>query len=468
MPKVRFLTKRRASDQRGFSVVEVLLAAGVFALLVTGLVGAVVYGRASSDSAGDRSQALSLAEEGIEATRNIGDAAYANLAAGTYGLTQTSNQWAFSGASDTSGIYTRQIVIAAAGANRQSITSTVTWPQSGGTTGTVTLTSRMVNWTTATKTWANGILAGHLAVTGAKAGLKTDTVGNYAYTVLNASASNFTITNISTPTAPTNVSTITLSATPTNIFVSGNYAYITTTTASSELLIMDISNPASPTQVGKYSTTGSGGLGVWVVGTTAYVSRGANSGTAEFQILNVSNPASPTLVGSLGRNNALSEVYVSGNYAYLATNSTTTQLVVVNIATPSAPTVAGTLKLGAAATTTLMGYGNTLFVGSGTTLYSVNVATPTAPVQLGTFTAAGTVNDIDVDGAGNAFLGTAGTSAEFQVVNVATPATMTLTKSIDVTGTTSTLSGVAYNTSMDLVVGASILTTQEINIFTKN
>src|SRR5882672_2011870 len=138
-------------NQRGFSVVEVLLAAVVFGFLVTGLIGAIVYGRASSEAAGDRVQANLLAEEGIEATRNIGTAAYANLVDGTYGLVQSGNQWTLSGSSDTSGIYTRQVVIATAATNRKSVTSTVTWPQSGGTTGSVTLTSRLVNWAAATK-----------------------------------------------------------------------------------------------------------------------------------------------------------------------------------------------------------------------------------------------------------------------------------------------------------------------------
>jgi len=456
--------------QQGFSVVEVLLAAAVFSLLATGVIGAIVYGRASADYAGDRGQALFLAEEGIEATRNIAAASYANLVPGTYGLVQTGNQWAFSGTSDISGSYTRQIVIAAAGTNRQSVTSTVTWPEFGGTTNSVTLTSQLVNWAAATKTWTNAITPGHLAISGSKAAVKTDSVGNYAYTVVSSTTSNFAVTNISTPSAPTNVATISLAATPTNIFVSGNYAYVTTSTAASALIIVNITNPASPTVAGTYAASGSGALGVWVSGTTAYVSRAANGGSGEFLILNVTNPAAPSLIGSFGRNNALNEVYVSGNYAYLATNSTTTQLVVVNITTPSAPTLAGTLALGTSGATTLIGFGTSLLVGgSSTVLYSVNIATPTAPAKLGTFSASGAIGDVDVDITNKyAFVGTAGTSAEFQVVNIGTLTTMTLAKSVDVTGTTSTLNGVSYNSSLDIVVGASASTTQEINTFTRN
>src|SRR5688572_29868315 len=92
MPKAWSLIKVRRAvklpSQQGFSVVEVLLAATVFGFLVTALIGAIVYGRASTAAAGDRARAVILAEEGVEAVRNLRDAAYANLTDGTYGLAQ--------------------------------------------------------------------------------------------------------------------------------------------------------------------------------------------------------------------------------------------------------------------------------------------------------------------------------------------------------------------------------------------
>src|ERR1041384_6828468 len=107
MPRVWSRTNSNVT-QGGFSPVEVLLAATIFGMLVTAIVGAVIYGRNSTDGAGNRSRASLLAEEGLEAVRNIRDASYANLTDGTYGIAQSANQWALSGASDTSGIYTRQ------------------------------------------------------------------------------------------------------------------------------------------------------------------------------------------------------------------------------------------------------------------------------------------------------------------------------------------------------------------------
>jgi len=609
--------------QQGFSVVEVLLAAAVFGFLVTGVIGAVVYGRVSTVSSGDRLRANFLAEEGIEATRNIANASYANLVDNTsvnvgdtaveagsdnnangtsafkvttgvsggtvssvsiyittvdatnkhvqaaiyadaggvpgallgasaiqtatatswntfamsnipvaattnywiglsedgatsfadgsggataydlstgypaanpfstdttaadkpsfymtvsssgYGLAQSAGQWAFSGSSDVSGIYTRQVTITSAGTNRKTVSCTVTWPQPGGTTSSVTLTSRLVNWAAATKLWTNAVVAGSADVTGTSNAIKTDTVGNYAYTVLSATTNNFVITNITNPAAPTNSSTITLAGTPTNIFVSGNYAYITNISDTAELQIVDISVPTAPVLKASVDMTGTGnGQGVFVNGNYAYVVRAADitAGANELTVVNVTNPLTPTIAGGYNNDIAMNEIYVSGNNAYIATSSTTQEMLVMNTATPTAPTLAATYNPATAlAALTVTGFGNTVLLGMGTTLDAINVTTPTAPTRLGTFTAAGTINDVDVDITNKyAFLGTASTTGEFQVVNIATPATMTLGKTVDVTGTLSTITGLRYNKSLDMVVGASASDTQEILTFTRN
>src|SRR5688572_18041699 len=135
--------------QRGFSPVEVLLAATVFAFLTTALIGAIIYGRSSTANAGDRIRAVQIADEGIEAVRNIRDSGFANLPAtnGTYDLSQAGNQWVLTPTtnSDVTGIYTRTIAITGVDSARKTVTATVTWPQGTGS-ATVSSTSRLTNW----------------------------------------------------------------------------------------------------------------------------------------------------------------------------------------------------------------------------------------------------------------------------------------------------------------------------------
>lgn len=450
-----------------------MLAVTVFGLLVTGVIGAIIYGRSSLADAGDHQRAALIAEEGLEAARNIGNSAYSNLVDGTYGITQSGGQWIFSGSSDTTDIYTRRVTIATAGTNRKTITSTATWPQPNGGTDSVTVTSRLVNWEANIKLWSNAIVAGSADETGTTDAIKVSVEGNYAYMVRNTTASNFVILNISTPTAPVIVSTTTISGTPTNIDTVNGYAYITMSAAASGLLIYNVGTPAIPTLAKTVAFTGTAASrGVYISGNYAYVVRAsdATTGANEFNIINITVPTSATVVGGYSPNIQMNEVYVSGNYAYVATSSTTQEMLVMNVATPATPTLAATYNPATAlAALTVTGYGNTVLLGMSTTLDAINVTTPTAPVRLGTFTAASTINDVAADITNQfAFLGTSGTAAEIQVVNIATPATPTLAKTVDVTGTTSAVAGVDYASTLDVLVGASASDTQEAVVVTRN
>lgn len=132
-------------SQKGFSVVEVLLAATIFGFLATTLVGAMVYGRQSAANAGNRTRALMLAEGGCQAVRNIRDAGFSNLDNGNFGLAVNGGQWILSGTSDTTGIFTRQITIAQADENRKAVTCTVSW-NTGGVARSAEVTTRLSNW----------------------------------------------------------------------------------------------------------------------------------------------------------------------------------------------------------------------------------------------------------------------------------------------------------------------------------
>lgn len=132
-------------NQKGFSIVEVLLAATMFGLLVTALAGAIIFGKQSTANGGDRNRANLVAEEGLEAVRNIRDGGYANLVNGTYGLSGGGSTWNFSGTSDMTDIFNRQITIADNGANRKVVSSRVMWG-SGSQAKDTTLVTQFANW----------------------------------------------------------------------------------------------------------------------------------------------------------------------------------------------------------------------------------------------------------------------------------------------------------------------------------
>lgn len=138
--------QKEVSTIRGFLIVEVLLASSLLIIAITAFVGAIIYSQESTSVAGGISRASFIAQEGIEAVRNIRDESFGNLTDGTYGLLVSNHQWILSGNSDTTDVYTRQINIGTIDADRKLITSTITWPQTAQRTGNIVLTTELTNW----------------------------------------------------------------------------------------------------------------------------------------------------------------------------------------------------------------------------------------------------------------------------------------------------------------------------------
>lgn len=141
------MTKERLRTS-GLSLIEVLLAAALFAIVVTTFTGALLYGQESAVLAGARARAVLIASEGIEAVRSMRDSDFANLANGTHGLALMGGVWTLTGSSDVTDQFTRTITIADAGTSRKSITSTVTWQQNAQRIGTVVLQTELTDWKT--------------------------------------------------------------------------------------------------------------------------------------------------------------------------------------------------------------------------------------------------------------------------------------------------------------------------------
>ncbi|MCK4735914.1 MAG: hypothetical protein KAT65_25895 [Methanophagales archaeon] len=126
----------------------------------------------------------------------------------------------------------------------------------------------------------------------------------YAYV---ASYEGFFIFDISTPSCPIKIGENS-DITSGSVAVSGNYAYL----VDIYLHIVDISNPSNPTKVGEYNISNFV-YDVFVLGNYAYL---ANTGG--FIIIDISDPFNPTKVWQYTACEARS-VVVSDNYAYVAT-----------------------------------------------------------------------------------------------------------------------------------------------------
>lgn len=137
-----------SKKQSGHSLMEVVLACGVLAIIAVVFTIAIIDVQETNILAGNNSRASLLAEEGLEAVRNIRDESFSNLHDGTYGIAINNNQWQLEGENDISGIFTRQIIISTDenSTTTKNVISKVTWQQNLQREGQIILKTHLTNW----------------------------------------------------------------------------------------------------------------------------------------------------------------------------------------------------------------------------------------------------------------------------------------------------------------------------------
>jgi hypothetical protein len=138
--------KKLVSTRQGFSVIEALVASVIFTILIMAFLGSFLLFQKSYLFYGDENRGALVAEEGLEAVRNIYDESFDILIDGTYGLDYSSGKWQFLGSLDVEGIYKRSIVISTVDSDTKKVISNVTWQRSNLSDGSLSLFSYFTNW----------------------------------------------------------------------------------------------------------------------------------------------------------------------------------------------------------------------------------------------------------------------------------------------------------------------------------
>ena len=133
-------------NNTGFSLVEILVAIGVFLIFVTMTVGVIVSSNKQLQNSGHKERATSLAEEAIEAVRNLRDANFNNLTDGTFGLNTVSSKWNLVSTPDITDIFTRTLNISSISTNQKKVVATVTWSDQISQNNSVSLNTYLTNW----------------------------------------------------------------------------------------------------------------------------------------------------------------------------------------------------------------------------------------------------------------------------------------------------------------------------------
>lgn len=218
-------------------------------------------------------------------------------------------------------------------------------------------------------------------------GLDIAVVGNRAY--LTTYAPSLIALDISDPTSPILLGSVTAASVPASLAVQGNYAYVSC--GSAGLQVFDISNPSAMHLVGSVVPSGVAD-GIAVSGTKAYVAYRTNG----LYIFDLTNPVAPTLLGTLDTPGDARDVTVVGTRAYVA--DTNSGLRIVNVSNPAAPTSLGWVDTPNKAVAVRVA-GTLAYVGDTTSLQVANVSNPASPSIVGAVSTQGTGACLAVSGA---------------------------------------------------------------------
>jgi len=144
----------------GQSLVELIVALAIFSIVVLSASLIFLDNITALKVGNELTEATSLVQEGLDASRSIRDNKFSDLSNGPHGVTRASGYWEFSGSSDTTGIYTRVItisdverdedgnVVASDGTvdvRTKKVLSSVSWDSRGSTRSTSAL-SYLTDW----------------------------------------------------------------------------------------------------------------------------------------------------------------------------------------------------------------------------------------------------------------------------------------------------------------------------------
>src|SRR3990172_8217984 len=297
-----FISSRRhnyRAKRDGFTIVEVILAMGLFVIVVGGGVGAAVRAFATNRLGEEESYAHFLASEGMDASRAITARDFFNLVNGTYGLTTQNGFWEFFGSSQMFDRFSRRIIVSVGGCLdffTKRVESQVTWDFSSGRAESISQKTYFTFWQATICEWDTALIqVGGLNLPGPAGGTDIEVVNDVGYVTgtKNSQGDEFFILSLANPINPVLAGSYEFNDDIYAVSVSGSFAYLATAKTDQELAVFNIAPPAAPPPGEGSGPPGVAALDVTVVGGLAYVGVRNNNGP-ELYIYSVATPSNPS------------------------------------------------------------------------------------------------------------------------------------------------------------------------------
>ena len=430
------------TKQSGQSVLEVVVALGIFAISLAASFQLFFGGQTLSEDSLNVELAMNYAREGAEAARTVRDRNWAELTSGDHGLEFNGYEWMFGSTSisDIRDIFTRVVSIYAESENERIATTSVSWA-TNGPSQRVELVEKLTNWeyplSSSCKTdplvgdWSAPQTIGTGDLGAGNEG--TDIVVQLPYVFMSGKASSSSkpdvfVFNVSNPAAPVLVASLDIGSGGINsLHVSGNYLYAASDNDSKELIIFNITTPASISQVGSLGLSGSANaLSVTSFGNTVAIGR-TDSASYEIAFIDVTNPASPTVIDQVATGGDVYDFAAASDRLFAVSKESDADVWVFDISNPAVPVFVNSHDIDGTTEDLSIylhykGGNRNLLIGNEEDEIVILGATTTTQMYVrDRLTTGGYVNDIVCAVGDLAFLATTNSTKEFFIVNVANP-----------------------------------------------
>lgn len=185
----------------------------------------------------------------------------------------------------------------------------------------------------------------------------------------------------------------------------------------------------------------------------AYIATAENASQPEFFIYDISIPTLPVYLGSLELSASVTDMIISGDFAYLSTTSDTRELDIIDVGNKASPSREGSYDAsGSTDANSVSISGTKVYFGrlqdSGPEFFVIDAASPASPASLASLEIGADVNDIQADNT-DVYLATTSNTAELVSINVSNPNSPSVQDTHDLNGTEN---GLSIASSGDLLV----------------
>lgn len=337
-------------NTKGYALLESVFTVAAIGFISVAVAASIVYGRQANNYALNAIRANNLAQEALEAVRNIRSADFFALKVGYHKLMLNNGQWQLLPSNDpevVDGIFKRQIIITEPEPNTRRVEAVVNWPSHYE----IRLTAQFRNWTPTVEDWSRPFYDGDFDLTPANSGSNNHKVravkvqgGRLFVGNDNSAGKEFLIFDITRSPDLTIKGSLDLNGDPQKIAIYSHYAFLASDYNFGELQVIDWSDDSQPALAAEVDLPGNDdGRSIDITEDGKYAVLGRENG--EMYIFNISSLANPLQVSALSLTGSpdINDINIEGNYAFIAAGDGSVRS--IDISNPTNPLAADTLSL---------------------------------------------------------------------------------------------------------------------------